>query len=80
MSARLTIHGMVADLAPIQGTPLGRTTQPFQSGILPGADERITRKHYVHPSPSYVRDAALAGLGRLGTFEPPALRLVLPAE
>lgn len=40
------------------------------------ADERITRKHYAHLSPSYVRDAVRAGLGALGAFELPALRLV----
>lgn len=40
------------------------------------ADERITRKHYAHLSPSYVRDAVRAGLGRLGSFEIPSLHLV----
>lgn len=44
------------------------------------ADERITRKHYAHLSPSYVRDAVRTGLGSLGVFEAPALRLVVPAE
>nr|WP_262985013.1 site-specific integrase [Sphingomonas daechungensis] len=33
------------------------------------ADERITRRHYAHLSPSYVRDAIRAGLGRMGIFE-----------
>jgi integrase len=42
------------------------------------ADERITRKHYAHLSPSYVRDAVRNGLGILGTFEPHPLRLVHP--
>ena len=40
------------------------------------ADERITRKHYAHLSPSYVRDAVRMGLGSLGVFEAPSLRLV----
>lgn len=40
------------------------------------ADERITRKHYAHLSPSYIRDAVRGGLGSLGTFEAPALRLL----
>jgi integrase len=39
------------------------------------ADERITRKHYAHLSPSYVRDAVRAGLGTLGVFHP-GLRVV----
>jgi integrase len=30
------------------------------------ADERITRKHYAHLAPSYVRDAVRSGLGSLG--------------
>ena len=41
------------------------------------ADERITRKHYAHLSPSYVRDAVRNGLGRLGAFDRPSLRLLL---
>lgn len=40
------------------------------------ADERITRKHYAHLSPSYIRDAVRAGLGNLGTFQAPTLRLL----
>jgi integrase len=43
------------------------------------ADERITRKHYAHLCPSYVRDAIRAGLGSTGLVEVtsrPALRLV----
>jgi integrase len=40
------------------------------------ADERITRKHYAHLSPSYVRDAVRNGLGTLGAFEARAIRLV----
>lgn len=40
------------------------------------ADERITRKHYAHLSPSYVRDAVRAGLGSLGVFHPARPRLV----
>jgi integrase len=33
------------------------------------SDERITRKHYAHLSPSYVRDAIRAGLGTMGVFD-----------
>ena len=40
------------------------------------ADERITRKHYAHLSPSYVRDAVRAGLGNLGVFRQPPPPLV----
>lgn len=40
------------------------------------ADERITRKHYAHLSPSYVRDAVRTGLGSLGQFTPEPPRLV----
>lgn len=40
------------------------------------ADERITRKHYAHLSPSYVRDTVRAGLGRLGVRRAPELQLV----
>jgi integrase len=41
------------------------------------ADERITRKHYAHLAPSYVRDAVRAGLGSLGIVASrPRLRLV----
>ena len=40
------------------------------------ADERITRKHYAHLSPSYVRDSVRAGLGDLGFYEQPRLRLL----
>src|SRR3546814_9892686 len=32
------------------------------------ADERITRKHYAHLCPSYVRDAVRAGLGTIGVI------------
>src|SRR3546814_17562442 len=32
------------------------------------ADERITRKHYAHLYPSYVRDAVRAGLGTIGVI------------
>lgn len=44
------------------------------------ADERLTRKHYAHLSPSYVRDSVRAGLGSLGVFDQPALRLIPTAE
>lgn len=40
------------------------------------ADERITRKHYAHLSPSYVRDAVRTGLGSLGSFAPARPRLI----
>ena len=40
------------------------------------ADERITRKHYAHLSPSYVRDTVRSGLGRLGSFAGGELRLL----
>jgi integrase len=40
------------------------------------ADERITRKHYAHLSPSYVRDTVRAGLGGLGVFRPRLLQVV----
>ena len=40
------------------------------------ADERITRKHYAHLSPSYVRDSVRAGLGSLGAHRPEPLRAV----
>lgn len=40
------------------------------------ADERITRKHYAHLSPSYVREAVRAGLGRLGVHRSAELRIV----
>jgi integrase len=40
------------------------------------ADERITRKHYAHLSPSYVRDAVRAGLGNLGAYRVGELRVV----
>jgi integrase len=40
------------------------------------ADERITRKHYAHLSPSYVRDTVRTGLGRLGSFAGGELRLL----
>jgi hypothetical protein len=41
------------------------------------ADERITRKHDAHLSPSYVRDAVRAGLGNMGIVQRSAgLRLV----
>jgi len=53
------------------GVPLGVIAE-----ALGHADERITRKHYAHLSPSYVRDAVRAGLGALGAFETPALRLI----
>src|SRR5438309_7061706 len=44
------------------------------------ADERITRHHYAHICPSSVRDTVRAGLGNLGVFEQPALRLLQVVE
>lgn len=44
------------------------------------ADERITRKHYAHLSPSYIRESVRRGLGDLGAFEAPAIRLVTCAQ
>jgi integrase len=44
------------------------------------ADERITRKHYAHLCPSYVRDAVRAGLGALGVFEEQPVDLLEAAE
>ena len=41
------------------------------------ADERITRKHYAHLAPSYVRDSVRTGIGALGAFvSAPALKVV----
>jgi integrase len=40
------------------------------------ADERITRKHYAHLAPSYIRDAVRAGLGSMGIFQERPLKLV----
>jgi hypothetical protein len=33
------------------------------------SDERITRKHYAHLSPSYVRNAIRGGLGSMGIID-----------
>jgi integrase len=68
------IHTYGSTLA-MAGVPLSVIAE-----ALGHADERITRKHYAHLSPSYVRDAVRAGLGRLGTFDAPALRLVDAAD
>lgn len=57
------------------GVPL-----PVIAEALGHADERITRKHYAHLSPSYIRDAVRGGLGDLGTYQAPALRLLEAAE
>ena len=41
------------------------------------ADERITRRHYAHLCPSYVRDAVREGLGDYGIVQRQAgLRIV----
>ena len=40
------------------------------------ADERITRKHYAHLAPSYVRDAVRAGLGSMGIFKEQKFQVV----
>jgi integrase len=49
---------------------------PVIAEALGHADERITRKHYAHLGPSYVRDAVRAGLGTLGAYRAGGLRLV----
>lgn len=53
------------------GTRLAMAGVPMAviAEALGHADERITRKHYAHLSPSYVRDVVRAGLGRLGIFQ-----------
>ena len=53
------------------GTRLAMAGVPMAviAEALGHADERITRKHYAHLSPSYVRDAVRAGLGRMGIFQ-----------
>lgn len=63
-------HTYASTLA-MAGVPLGVIAE-----ALGHADERITRKHYAHLSPSYVRDAVRAGLGSLGAYRPEPLRLV----
>ena len=63
-------HTYASTLA-MAGVPLGVIAE-----ALGHADERITRKHYAHLSPSYVRDAVRAGLGSLGAYRPEPLRVV----
>lgn len=60
------------------GSTLAMASVPLAviAEALGHADERITRKHYAHLSDSYVRDAVRNGLGTLGVFETPALRLL----
>ena len=64
------------------GSTLAMASVPLAviAEALGHADERITRKHYAHLSSSYVRDAVRAGLGSLGAFERPALRVLGAAE
>ena len=60
------------------GSTLAMAAVPFAviAEALGHADERITRKHYAHLSPSYVRDAVRSGLGSLGVHRNAGLRLV----
>lgn len=60
------------------GSTLAMAAVPLSviAEALGHADERITRKHYAHLSPSYVRDTVRAGLGRLGVHSAGVLRLV----
>ena len=63
------------------GSTLAMASVPLAviAEALGHADERITRKHYAHLSASYVRDAVRLGLGNLGAYDGPALRLLQPA-
>jgi integrase len=64
------------------GSTLAMASVPLAviAEALGHADERITRKHYAHLSRSYVRDAVRGGLGDLGAFHRPSIRLVEAAE
>lgn len=64
------------------GSTLAMASVPLAviAEALGHADERITRKHYAHLSASYVRDAVRTGLGNLGVFHGPALRLLEATE
>jgi integrase len=64
------------------GSTLAMASVPLAviAEALGHADERITRKHYAHLSSSYVRDTVRTGLGTLGVFRRPALRLLEAAE
>jgi integrase len=60
------------------GSTLAMASVPLAviAEALGHADERITRKHYAHLSASYIRDTVRAGLGTLGVYRAPALRLL----
>jgi integrase len=64
------------------GSTLAMASVPLAviAEALGHADERITRKHYAHLSASYIRDAVRAGLGNLGVYHGPALRLLEAVE
>lgn len=64
------------------GSTLAMASVPLAviAEALGHADERITRKHYAHLSASYVRDAVRIGLGSLGAFHGPTLRLLDASE
>lgn len=64
------------------GSALAMASVPLAviAEALGHADERITRKHYAHLSNSYVREAVRMGLGTLGVFRGPALRLLEAAD
>ena len=47
----------------------GRVPMAVIAEALGHSDERITRKHYAHLSPSYVRDAIRGGLGSMGMIQ-----------
>lgn len=64
------------------GSTLAMASVPLAviAEALGHADERITRKHYAHLSASYIRDAVRLGLGTLGAFDGPSLRLLETAR
>lgn len=65
--AKTTFH----DLRRTYGARLARGGVPMAviAEALGHADERITRKHYAHLSPSYVSEAVRAGIAGLGIVE-----------
>ena len=70
--AKTTFH----DLRRTYGARLARKGVPMAviAEALGHADERITRKHYAHLSPSYVSEAVRAGIAGLGIVEPSNVR------